>query len=220
MEKQTKIVVFDLDGTITRRDTYIPFLMGLALRKPWILLRLAGLPFAVCMHFASVRDNTWLKKKFLKAFMRGMDKSQFESWVEAFSDQIVSSEVRKAAWEEIEKHKSQHACVLLVSASLDIYVNRIGEKLGVHATLCTEVEWDAKGRLTGDLKTENCYGEEKILRLKSWLQTHGGSKVDIAYSDHHSDIPLLNYAGTGVAVSPSKKLADIIHSKQIKLVHW
>ena len=107
-----------------------------------------------------------------------------------------------------------------MSASLDLYVNRIGEKLGVHATLCTEVELDDSGCITGDLKTENCYGQEKILRLESWLQQHGGESVDIAYSDHHSDIPLLNFANIGVAVSPSKKLAEFIQVNQLKLVHW
>ena len=220
MSNHSKIIVFDLDGTITQRDTYLPFLFGLLLRKPWRVVRLIGLPFAVAMHLAGLRSNTWLKKVFLKAFMKGLTEQQISPWVESFANKIMSHGLREGAVTELQKHIQAGSCVLLVSASLDIYVNRIGEKLGVHATLCTEAEFDHKGHITGDLVTNNCYGQEKISRLENWLQIHGGESVAIAYSDHHSDIPLLNYAGVGVAVSPSKKLADIIHTNQLKLVHW
>ena len=220
MSKHSKVIVFDLDGTITQRDTYLPFLFGLLLRRPWIIYRLIGLPFAVVMHIAGMRSNTWLKKVFLKAFMKGMTQDQVCEWIELFADRVVSTGLREGAVSELNKHIDAHACVLLVSASLDIYVNRIGDKLGVHATLCTEVEWDENGQLTGGLKTENCYGQEKIVRLQKWLKQHGAEVVSVAYSDHHSDIPLLSFAEMGVAVSPSKKLAGIIHSSQLKLVHW
>ena len=220
MAKPAKIVVFDLDGTITQRDTYLPFLFGLLRRKPWIALRLYILPFAVAMYYAGLRNNTWLKKTFLKAFMKGLKASQIDQWVEDFTDQTIAQGLRDGALSELEKHKQANACILLVSASLDIYVNRFAEKLGFHATLCTQVEWDEKGRLTGSLATENCYAEEKIKRLHLWLQEHGGEAVDVAYSDHHSDIALLNFAEIGVAVSPSKKLAEIIRSNHLKLVNW
>lgn len=220
MSKHATVIVFDLDGTITRRDTYLPFLFGLLLRKPWIIYRLIGLPFAVVMHLAGMRNNTWLKKVFLKAFLKGMTEQQINIWVDSFADKVINNGLRDGAVAELNKHIQAGSCVLLVSASLDIYVNCIGEKLGVHATLCTEVEFDDYGCITGDLKTENCYGQEKISRLECWLQQHGAKSVDIAYSDHHSDIPLLNFADIGVAVSPSKKLSEFIQVNELKLVHW
>jgi len=142
MSKHATVIVFDLDGTITRRDTYLPFLFGLLLRKPWIVYRLIGLPFAVVMHFVGMRDNTWLKKVFLKAFLKGMTEDQINAWVGSFADRVINNGLREGAVAELEKHIQASSCVLLVSASLDLYVNRIGEKLGVHATLCTEVEFD------------------------------------------------------------------------------
>lgn len=220
MNNQSRIIVFDLDGTITQRDTYLPFLFGLLARKPWITYRLITLPFAVVMYYIGLRDNTWLKKVFLKAFMKGMTQLQISDWVDDFASNVIQSGLREGTLLELDKHKKSHACVLLVSASLDIYVNKIAEKLGVHATLCTEVEWDNEGYLTGDLRTANCYGEEKLDRLQSWLLQHGATSVEVAYSDHHSDVPLLKFARQGVAVSPTQKLADIIQSNQFKLVHW
>lgn len=219
MSKSRKIVVFDLDGTITQKDTYLPFLFGLLLRKPWIAFRLISLPFAVVMHLCGVRSNTWLKKVFLKAFLKGMRQQDIDPWVERFADKLLRNGLREGAVEELQKHMQAGSCVLLVSASLDIYVNRIGERLGVHAILCTQVEY-MQGRITGGLSSENCYGQEKISRIEAWLADHSASSVDVAYSDHHSDIPLLNYAQVGVAVSPSKRLAEIVQPNQLKLVHW
>lgn len=220
MSQLSKIIVFDLDGTITQKDTYLPFLFGFLAKKPWLVFRLVALPFAVFIHLSGMRNNTWLKKVFLKAFLKGMKQEDIDSWVEEFADNIVNKGSRVGALEELQKHVEAGSCVLLVSASLDVYVNRIAEKLGVHATLCTEVDYDRGGAITGNLKTQNCYGAEKISRLEEWLENHGANSIDIAYSDHHSDIPLLNFAEIGVAVCPTKKLADIVQPNQLKLVRW
>ncbi len=220
MNKSANIVVFDLDGTITQRDTYLPFLFGFLLRKPWIAYRLIALPFAVLLYLLGKRSNTWLKTIFLKAFLKGMSEKDLAEWVEQFSEHIFQHGLRSGAIIELSNHINAGSCVLLVSASLDVYVKRLGEKLGVHATLCTEVEFDTNGRITGALKTQNCYGQEKISRIQSWLDDHGANAIEIAYSDHHSDIPLLNFAEIGVAVSPSKKLAEFVQPHHFKLVHW
>ena len=35
-----RVCLFDLDGTISRRDTFVPYVIGLLLRRPWRLPRL------------------------------------------------------------------------------------------------------------------------------------------------------------------------------------
>ena len=42
-----RLAVFDLDGTITRRDTLVPYLIGYARRHPSGLWRLWRLPFSL-----------------------------------------------------------------------------------------------------------------------------------------------------------------------------
>ena len=220
MSYSPKLVVFDLDGTITKKDTYLPFLFGFLRKHPSYIVRCGFLPFAVFMHLTGMRDNTWLKKVFLKAFLKNVDKEAVSDWTSEFVDSTIANGLREGAVYELDLHKKAGDTLLLVSASLDIYVNEFGGKLGFDYVLCTNAEWDHQGRLTGGLKTENCYGEEKIFRLKEWLNQQHKKRIDIAYSDHHSDIHLLSFAQTGVAVCPSKKLSSLIQCNHLKLQYW
>ena len=62
-------VLFDLDGTITRRDTYLAYLLGFLARHPERLLRAAPLSLAALRYLIGERDNTWLKTTFLRAIL-------------------------------------------------------------------------------------------------------------------------------------------------------
>ena len=220
MNSVPKIVVFDLDGTITKKDTYLAYLFGFLKKYPARIHRLVLLPFAVFIHLIGVRNNTWLKKVFLNAFLKGVNKEIIFEWTDEFVDTIIANGLREGAIQELQMHKQAGDKLLLVSASLDIYVNAFGGKLGFDYVICTNAEWDDQNNLTGDLASDNCYGQEKISRLQEWLVQQNKQVVDIAYSDHHSDIPLLNFAQTGVAVCPSKKLSTMISCNHLKLQYW
>ena len=47
---QKSTVIFDLDGTITRYDTYVRFLLYSLFRQPWKIFRLPGLTIDVLKH--------------------------------------------------------------------------------------------------------------------------------------------------------------------------
>ena len=85
----------------------------------------------------------------------------------------------------------------MVSASPDIYLKRVAQHLGFDALLCTEMVVVDR-RLTGLMKTPNCHGEQKVLRLKAWMAERFGadadSKVLYAYGDTSGDKPMLQLA--------------------------
>jgi phosphatidylglycerophosphatase C len=78
------IALFDLDGTIARRDTYLAYLLGFLARHPERWPRAAPLPIAVLCHLAGWRSNTWLKTTFLRAVLGGIPRGRLESWTESF----------------------------------------------------------------------------------------------------------------------------------------
>ena len=110
--------------------------------------------------------------------------------------------------------------LVLASASFDIYVEGLGNALGFEHVICTKASWDESGRLTGKLLSANCYGEEKLQRVISWLSKNKYKNVDVVYSDHHSDLPILQFATKGVAVNPTKKLRNISYSQHIEMEIW
>mgnify|MGYP001087943017 CR=1 FL=1 len=56
-----RVAVFDLDGTVTRHDTLVPFLVGWAVRHPRHLWRLWRLPFSLSRFALGLSDRGRLK---------------------------------------------------------------------------------------------------------------------------------------------------------------
>ncbi len=78
-----RIALFDLDGTLTRRDTLMPYLLGFGARAPVRLLRLLiSLPGALFHYVFRERDRGQLKETLIKAALAGTTRAQIARWNE------------------------------------------------------------------------------------------------------------------------------------------
>jgi HAD superfamily phosphoserine phosphatase-like hydrolase len=89
---------------------------------------------------------------------------------------------------------------VLVSASPDVYLRDWAAAHGVADVLCTALEHDAGGRMTGRLQGRNCYGEEKVRRIRAWLQDRAIPARTYAYGDTRGDLPMLHFVDEGYRV--------------------
>src|SRR5216683_2602190 len=80
---QPWVALFDLDGTLTWRDTLVPFLLGFMRRHPQRLLRLWQLPFALYCYWRD-RDRGALKSRVIRMVMGGASRQVLEAWAESF----------------------------------------------------------------------------------------------------------------------------------------
>jgi phosphatidylglycerophosphatase C len=195
------IAAFDFDGTLTRRDTFIPFLarglgwprfLGALLRcSPW----LAGYALRVV-------PNDVAKGKLMQATLAGRSLKEMEDWTTRWLAQDFPGQLREAAVARLAWHKQAGHCCVMVSASPDLYLPRVAAQLGFDALICTEMEVGGEGdsaRLTGRMKTPNCHGEQKVLRLKAWVaERFGAAALEgmnlYAYGDTAGDKPMLRMA--------------------------
>lgn len=181
------IAVFDLDGTLTWRDTLLPFLAGYVARNPSKLLRLWRLPGALLGYIFGGRDRGLLKSQLIKIAMGGDSKSAIDAWADAYVQSLNPKHVfRQAALTILEAHRRSGDRLVLLSASPDLYVPRIGQLLGFDLTICTEVEWRGE-HLDGALKTPNRRGAEK-LRCLQWLRSQCPGYSIYAYGNGASDL--------------------------------
>jgi HAD superfamily hydrolase (TIGR01490 family) len=213
------VVVFDLDGTITRKDTYVPFLLYALYKQPQKILRLPVLAVDVLRYKIGRQSNTWLKTRFLHALLAGQNRAEIENWAKSFSLYIFDKGLHLDAISTINSHQERGHDLVLLSASLDIYVELIGDYLGFKHIICTRTSWD-NDVLGSELKGGNCYGENKVQRLKQWLSNRTDKFVLIAYADHKSDFPILNIAQRGIVVNPDKKLRKKAERNQLKITYW
>jgi HAD superfamily hydrolase (TIGR01490 family) len=214
------LALFDLDGTITRRDTYLAYLVGFLVRHPTRLPRALPLPLAVAWHLAGWRDNTWLKTTFLKAVLGGVPRSSLKAWTEVFLERVLQKGLRARAPEIIARHRAAGDRLVLVTASLDFYAEPMAQQLGFETVLCTRAKYDAAGRMTGELDGGNCYGESKLERVRQLLESEHGQRTITCYSDHHADLALLRFADQAIAVNPTRQLRRAANRLGIPMEDW
>jgi phosphatidylglycerophosphatase C len=210
------IALFDLDGTLTWRDTLLPFLAGFVRRHPHRAFGLWRLPWALGRYWQD-RDRGALKSSVIRMLMRGEKRSVLEAWAKTFVAES-HSRFRPLALAVVQAHRAAGDHLVLLSASPDLYVPLIGRLLGFERTLCTEIEWQGD-RLDGRLKTPNRRGEEK-LRCLAWLrEQYAGSPV-IAYANAASDLDHLRSADRALLVNADSAARRLAAKWNIAVSYW
>jgi phosphatidylglycerophosphatase C len=212
------VALFDLDGTLTWRDTLLPFLLGFLRRRPYKGLGLWRLPFALGSYWQD-RDHGILKSRVIRMIMGGERRSVIDAWAETFVDNLRPKQrFRPLALAVVEAHRAAGDHLVLMSASPDLYVPLIGRLLKFERTLCTEVEWQGD-RLDGHLKTPNRRGEEK-LRCMTWLREQYQGLPIIAYGNSASDLDHMRNADRALLVNGDDAARRLAAKWNIAVSYW
>lgn len=188
------VAAFDFDGTLTRRDTLLPFLLQGLGRVRFLEVMMRCSPWL--LGFAlRLLPNHVAKQRLLHLAFAGRSVLEVDGWATQWLA-TLPSRLRPDALAQLTAHqRAGHRCVM-VSASPDVYLQRAAQYLGFDALVCTELAVD-HGVLTGHLRTPNCYGEEKVVRLTQWLTAQDLPRDRItlhAYGDTSGDQPMLRLA--------------------------
>jgi HAD superfamily hydrolase (TIGR01490 family) len=217
--------VFDLDQTLTRRDTFLPFLCGYLRRHPLRAWRLIPLPLTLLAIMAAPKHGaghrkqrrTRIKQAVLKAFLGGAPRAEVAAWGETYAERVAAGELRPGCLATLREHQAAGDRVVLATASFDVYTDPLARRLRIEETVCSRIAWDAAGRVAG-IEGDNCRDHEKLRRVRGLLGNDGAGVV--AYSDSHADLPLLTWAGRGVAVSPTRTLAGAAADLDLDIRRW
>ncbi len=188
------IAAFDFDGTLTDRDSVVPFVRGLA-----GTVRLGARMLAVPHRLAPAaiaRDRDRIKELASRAAFRGRDVGEVEAAAERYGTRLLATRLRADTAERLRWHRDSGHTVVIVSASYELYLRAVARQLGVDGVLATRL-LTAGGRFTGELDGANCRGPEKVRRLTAWLERRGLSRADTtlyAYGDSAGDRELLAVA--------------------------
>lgn len=214
------VAVFDLDGTLTKRDTGLAFLVGLLKHSPRRWYRAVWLGVAVGMFSMRWRSNSWLKGQFARHVVGGQRPEHVKRFAARFVAEVAAKGMREGGRQRLDYHLKSGHRVILCTASLDVYVPDLARLLGIEEVICTNTVRSYDGRWTGVFDGQNCYGLVKVERLETLLGGGRGECYVQAYSDHHADLPLLEWADEGFAVHPTKKLAKIAKEQGFRVVRW
>lgn len=215
-----RLALFDLDGTLTRGDTFRGFVLGMLKARPSRLPRLALLAFPVAGFILKQLDRGALKGSFIHLLFGGMARAQVDAFAQRFAPSVVANDMFREALAALRGHLSAGDHVVLLSASPDLYVHEIGKVLGVHQSICTEVRWDGD-RLDGRLAGPNRRDQEKARVLGTLRAAHPGLPV-IAYGNSAPDLDHMRLCEEGVYVNADRTTAARLAAElpAIRCVQW
>ena len=211
------VVIFDLDRTITRNGTFMPFLIYYACRQN--PLRLLFLPVIIVLMLGYTLKL--LDRKQLKSLMYGLiignpDKADLDRICTAFVDRTLDKHVYPEALYTIREWQNKNAHLILATASYDWMANVFAQRLKFDSVIATK-SITIDGKIIPGVDGDNCYGQAKLRMVTEALDliaTAGVKKQDIwFYTDHHTDIPLLKVCNHPVAVNASRRLMNWIKSR-------
>lgn len=177
------VAVFDFDETLSTRDNVLPFLRRVGGSGRTAVATLMAAPALV----AGRRDAA--KARAVQHVFAGRDAAAVRAVGEQFAIEVIAHHLRDEAVARAAWHRSEGHELVIASASLDVYLEPIGTRLGFQAVLATRLEVGLDGRLTGALDGPNVRGPEKVVRLDRWLG--GAPAVVWAYGDSSGDRELL-----------------------------
>ena len=185
-----KLSLFDFDGTITYKDSMVDFIQYVVGKYAYYrgLIYLSPMLVAYKLKFI---PNHIAKKKLIAHFFKDWDVEQFQKLADKYSIEQLDKIIRQKAMTKITWHQQQGHKVVIVSASMECWLKEwcVKNNIDLIATRLEIIE----GQLTGRFATKNCYGIEKVNRIKEQynLSEYG---VIYAYGDSLGDKEMLSIA--------------------------
>ena len=187
------MVFFDFDGTITTSDSFIKFIRFVVGDIRFILGMTVLSPMLVAYKLRLIPNYT-AKQAVLSYFFKGMSEAQFQTAARDYSLENIDAILRPKAMAKIAWHKEQEHKIVVVSASIESWLKPWCNQHGLDL-IATKLEIK-EGIVTGKLLTKNCYGMEKVRRVKERYNLDDYDHI-YAYGDSRGDKELLELADEG-----------------------
>jgi HAD superfamily hydrolase (TIGR01490 family) len=221
----SELAVYDMDRTVTKRPTYVPFLLHCAVRRaPWRLLLLPLVAVSLIAYALRLIDRAKLKEinhRLLLGYRVHI--AELRPLVDSFADQQVASNIRPGAREAIARDRAEGRRLVLATASYRLYADAIAERLGFDDVIGTGSIIGLDERVHARIEGENAYGEAKLRMIAEWVEKSGLKGVHghvRFYSDHVSDQPAFAWADEPVAVNPHGKLRRLAEQRGWSVEDW
>jgi phosphatidylglycerophosphatase C len=184
------IALFDFDGTLSTQDSYLLFtrflgggryVLGCLLLSPRIIRYLFG-----------GYPNYALKEDFLRIFFKKKTIGDLRHLAHRFCTEKIPTILRPKAMERIHWHQERGDLIAVVSACPRLILEPWCRLMNVDI-IATELEVDQQARITGRIEGKNCWGEEKVKRIRSRYDLSCFKEI-YGYGDSKGDLPMLEIA--------------------------
>lgn len=193
------VAAFDFDGTMIRGDSFMPFLVQAVGPRKFGQIVIRSSASTAQAYRLGRRDAS--KAVLVRRLLAGYSADRLAELGQRYS-RVLAQRVRPNMAERVAWHQQLGHRLVIVSASLEVYLAPTGRALGFDQVIATQLEVGADGLLTGRFRGANVRGPEKSTRLRDWLDRNlAGVPYRLwAYGDSAGDRELLAMADHPVHV--------------------
>ena len=126
-----------------------------------------------------------------------------------FMSEVVKKSIKSQALELVGLHRAAGDELIIVTATNEFVTRPIADAFGVSELIAVELERDAHGHLTGEIRGTPSAREGKVTRMEQWLSARNLGWDDVNttfYTDSLNDLALLEKATCPVATNPDPRL--------------
>jgi len=191
-------VLFDFDGTLTRRDTFFAYCMAIARRQEHPVRAMFRVACSMALVKARLITNHQLKERTAAVLLTGEKESHIARIMQEEGGERLAGKLDTEMVGLLERMREAGANVFLVSSSLDCFLRPFGPAWGLRGIIATRTEV-IDGRFTGRLIGRTCNGPEKVARVIEEVGERE-ARESVAYGDSRGDEDLLNFVAEGYRV--------------------
>jgi len=126
-----------------------------------------------------------------------------------FMREVVQKAITPQAKALVDGHRAAGDELVIVTATNEFVTRPIADAFGVKELIAVELERDARGWVTGEIKGTPSAREGKVTRMEQWLAARGLAWGDVEttfYTDSMNDLALMEKATHPVATNPDDLL--------------
>lgn len=208
------LALFDFDDTLVRGDTILYFRAAMFKRhRPLMLFQ--PLQFILIAGAAFKLVPAHVLKRFLLWPWAFFPENKKESFLRDFAQWVWNTKRKEESIQKLHGHQKVQDKVVIISASYHEYLQAFQPFFPNTEILGTEMTWKGWLKFPQYGKFGNLKGKNKIKLLKhqgilnsvsNETTDHRNYSKIFAYSDSHSDIPMMEFANIKVGVSPTRRL--------------
>lgn len=144
------------------------------------------------------------------SFYKNKKLADFKTGAHEFYFDYLKPHLAPRVIDKLEFHKKKGHILVIVSGSIRYYLEPAAKDLGIQHLVCTDLEENSHGLLTGKAIGQVCIGNyKKELTLKLVDKLNIDLENSYAYGDNQADIPLLKLVGNPVVVEPTPTLKKV-----------
>ena len=185
------IVFFDFDGTITNSDSLSKFFRYYKNGTKYYRVKYYTSFYDSLKFYFNEIDVSKYKEIIIREMFRGQCFNSIKKDASIFFKKVLINDIRPAAKKTIIDHQNKLDKIVIVSASLDIFLNDFCKENSIDL-ISNKLEV-VDGICTGQLIGKDCNGEEKVNRVMNNYNLKNYDQI-YAYGDTENDKPLLAIA--------------------------